>query len=265
MRIPEPLPEVTNVNAGYTALIKMPIGKTYHGLDITYSGLTLANMEDIRVFANGKMIQRWDTGTYLDKVNTFSGRAAASGVLSLDFDRHKMKTRAGQELTAIGTGHKDDPMPITELRAEIDIAAAASSPALSVSAIRSDPTVLNLIKKVEHRSYNAAATGEFVISDLSLGDLINRLIFVSSSISKIKIERDGRKIFERTTAENTKNQTDGGFRTPQTGYWIVDATELGFNGEEIATLGVQDFRITLTMSATGAIPMIIEWIGPLGS
>lgn len=259
------LSSVSNVAAGYPTLIDMPLGKTYHALNITYSGVTLAQMEGIRVFANGKLLQRYLSGTVLDKMNQFSGHAASSGVLSLDFDRFNMSNIPARELTGIGTNMPGDDMPIYELRTEIDIASAASAPAIAVSAERSAPSKSGLLKKVENRSYYVSATGEFTISDLSLGNLMSRIAFLSTSISKIRIERNGLNIFERTSAENTKILTDGKYRTVQTGYWIIDTTELGEGGNEISTMGLNEFVITLTMTGTGAVPVIIEWLATLGS
>ena len=257
------MPSFEGVAAGQTATCRLPIGRTYHALLLTYSGVTLAQMDEIRLVANGKVFQRFKTGTFLDVLAQFTGRAAASGVIVVDFDRINMKLREGEEFTAIGTGIADDPTPITTFNMEVDLSAAAVTPALSLKAIQSEPKALGLIRKIREFSYNAPATGDYEVADLPKGDLIGRIVFESANITKVKIERDNRTVFERATAENELIQTDG-VRVPQTGYWVYDPTELGYASESLATAGVQDLRITLTMSAAGAVPVTVEYIGPLG-
>lgn len=263
MRLTERLPSFESVVAGSTAVCKLPIGRTYHAIFITYSGVTLAQMNELRVVANGKVIQRLASGTFADVLTQFTGRAAAAGVLTIDFDRINMLTRAGEEFTKIGTGDPTDQTPIVTMRLEIDIDAAAAAPALSAKAVQSEPSILGLIRKIRHFTYNAPAAGDYEISDLPKGDLIGRIIFDNANINSLKIERDNRTVFERTAAENSLIQTDGK-RVPQAGYFIYDPSELGYSSESLATAGVNDLRFTLNMAALGAIPVTVEYIGPLG-
>ena len=46
MRIEQRMPPFEGVAAGNTALIKLPIGRRFHSLYLTYSGVTLAQMTD---------------------------------------------------------------------------------------------------------------------------------------------------------------------------------------------------------------------------
>ena len=81
-----------------------------------------------------------------------------------------MRTRIGEEFTALGTGVLPDPAAgvgpqITTLSVEIDIDAAAVGPALSAKAVQSDPRPVGEIIKTRLFTYNPAAAGEFEISD----------------------------------------------------------------------------------------------------
>src|SRR5690606_22485953 len=139
MRIEQRMPPFEGVAAGNTALIKLPIGRRFHALFLTYAGVTLAQMTEIRVMANGKVFQRF-SATERDKMNQFIGLDAAAGILRIPFDRHKLKNREQEELTAINTGVPDaQGNSINSLTVEIDIAASATAPVLSMNATQSEP------------------------------------------------------------------------------------------------------------------------------
>ncbi len=259
------MPSFEGVAAGQTATCRLPIGLTYNQLVLAYSGVTLAQMDEMRLIANGKTIQRWVGGSKLDAVNQFDGRNAASGVLTLDLERYGLRTRAGSELTAIGTGIKSKNGPtITTLSLEIDINAAAVAPVLSAKAVQSEPREAGILKHVRTFGYDPAAAGEFEISDLPRLGMINRIIFASANINSVRLQRDGYTAFERDTAENEAIQADG-VRVPQTGYWVVDWSEAGNGQDALAVAGVKDLRFTLDMAASGHVDAIVEYLAPLSN
>lgn len=259
------MPSFEGVAAGQTATLRMPIGRTYEQLLITYSGATLAQLNELRIIANGEVIHRVTELSKLDSMNKFEGRAAASGVIVFDFNRYGLKTRAGVEFTALGTGvpvSADNPVTITTLTAEIDIDGAAISPALSAKAIQSAPQKVGKILKTKQYTYTAGASGEFEIADLPKGDAINKIYVGNHSANaytKLVIERDNFIVFERSVAENEAIQTDG-VRTPQSDYVVYDPTEIGNGSETLATGGVQDLRIRLTLTTAGQVPLTVETI-----
>ncbi|MCA1809383.1 MAG: major capsid protein P2, partial [Lentisphaerae bacterium] len=69
------MPSFEGVSAGSTATLRCPIGLSYDRLIIEYAGMTLAQMGEIRVVGNGKPFMRFDSGTRLDQLNQFNGRA----------------------------------------------------------------------------------------------------------------------------------------------------------------------------------------------
>jgi len=257
------MPSFEGVAAGQTATCRLPIGRTYEQLLITYSGATLAQLNELRIIANGEVIHRITELTKLDSMNQYEGRAAASGVIVFDFNRFNMRTRAGEEFTGLGTGVLDDPNKITTLSMEIDIDAAAVGSALSVKAIQSAPRPVGQIIKTRQYIYTAGAAGEFEISDLPKGDTINKVYFgnhAANVYTKVVVERDNFIEFERSVAENEVIQTDG-VRTPQAGYVVYDPTESGNGSESLGTAGVQDLRFRLTLTNAGQVPVTVETIG----
>ena len=270
-RIEVRMPAGEGIAAGQTATFKLPIGRRFHELQATYAGVTLAQMTEIRLFANGKVIHRY-SAVDRDKINQFDGRAAASGILVIPFDRYNLKTLAGEEETALNTGSLDENgVGITSLYLEIDIAAAASAPAISFNATQSDALGggAGTILHIQRHTRDAAGAGEFDVSDLPRGNAtsiaLNRLIVKPSAndISKVQIDRNQYVIFERTKALNEQVQADG-VRTPQSGYIVVDKTERGYGGDPIDLLGVSDFRYKFTMTGAATLTILSEYLGRLG-
>jgi len=264
MKISKRMPSFEGVAAGQTATAKMPIGLSYHTALLTYSGVTLAQINEIRVVVNGKVLQRYVEASHLDSMNKFNGEAGAAGILNIPIgDSFGNKTRAGVELSKLGTGVAGDTNAVTSLHIEVDIDAAAVGTTLSLLATMSDPDVSGLVKHVRQFTKTPTGAGIFEISDLPRGDLYKKLFLKASNITKVEIERDERIIFSRTTAENTKIQNDG-VRISQAGYWVIDFTEEGYGSEEMITQGVQDLRLKLTMSAGETIGLTLESFNSLG-
>jgi hypothetical protein len=258
------LPSAQGVGAGQQATLRLPIGWTYEQVLIGYTGVTLAQITGIRVVGNGQTFQDYRGAERLDTINKYHGRAAANGVLVLDFTRFGLRTRGGEEMTGIGTGvpSKDGSVELSTLSVEIDIAAAAAAPALDCYAVQSAPQPLGLVKHVREFGYSAPASGEYEISDIPKGHLFSTVHFLSGSVDKLKIERDNRIAFERTDAINRLIQADG-VRVPQTNVFTFDPTEIGNGGEMLKTAGVFDLRFRLEMGAAASVPVIVESIAPL--
>ncbi len=262
MKITTTMPSFEGVAAGAIATARLPIGLTYEQLLITYGGATLAQLNEIRIIGNGKTIQRYTSGTRLDQLNKYHGRAAAAGVLVVDFNRYGLRTRAGEEVTALGTGARDTGgIELSTLAVEIDIDGAAVSPTLSVKAIQSAPRPLGLVRWVREFTYSAPASGDYEISDIPKGHLFNTVHFNSASINSLEIQRDRFTVFKRTAAENSLVQTDG-VRVPQASVFTFDPTEIGNGAEALETAGVHDLRFVLNMSGASSVPVTVESIAP---
>ena len=87
---------------------------------------------------------------------------ATGGIFCIDLDRFNLKTRASQELTALGTGAPNDPTPLTTLSIELDIAAGVASGSLDTRIVQSQSTPLGLIKKIRRyvNAFGGAGTFE---------------------------------------------------------------------------------------------------------
>jgi len=263
------MPGWDGVVAGQTATLRCPIGLTFHQLWTTFTGVTLAQMDEIRVVANGQTIMRFASGTLLDRYNQYEGRSAAVGaesIFCIDFDRFGLRTRAGEEFTKLGTGVPQDPTPVTSLTIEIDINAAAAASTLATVAVQSVPSPVGLIKKFRTFTFVAAGAGDLEIDTIPKGDAINKAYFDHSAgnINTLRIERDTFVVFQRTDGLNNRIQADG-VRVPQGigTQFVYDPTEHGNGAENLVTQGVNDLRFILGHSAAATDTVGVEYIGSL--
>src|SRR5690606_7447302 len=218
-----------------TATFKLPIGRRFHELHLAYSGVTLSQMPEIRILANGKPFQTF-SAVDRDKMNQHDGLEAAAGILVIPFDRPKLKTRAGMEDTAINTGVPDkDGRMITTFDMEIDIAAAHAGAAFTLRADQSEAVAGGPGTMIHMRRFPVAfpGAGQFDIADLPKGSAttlgINRIWMkpTANNVTGVIIERDTRNIWERSAALNTLLLKNGD-KTPQAGFFVIDRTERRF-------------------------------------
>tara|TARA_R110000772_G_scaffold264301_2_gene384775 strand:+ start:1723 stop:2577 length:855 start_codon:yes stop_codon:yes gene_type:complete len=274
------LPNPEGVNAGGTATFRIPVGKRIHSLLLAYdynvTTQNVADFEEIRIFVNGQVIQRF-TGTDRDTLNQFDGRGASLGILEIPFDRRGMLTLAGREETAINTGVADkNGIKISSMYMEIDLNSGMTITAddMSLYALQSDALAggAGTIPYIRREQRNpAGADTDFQISDLVNSGVnapdkiaLGRITFVPStgSISNLKIDRNQYNIFDRTDALNRAMQGNG-IKTAQSGYYTIDPTERGVAGEVINLMGTTDYRYRLGVSAAMTLTCISEYLGVL--
>jgi len=277
MRLNVKIPNSNGVAAGQTATWDLPIGRRYHRLMLEYSGVTLAQLTEIRVIANGEVIQRC-TAAERDSINQFDSRAAAGGVLTVPFDRFSLYQQRGEEATSIQTGSADKAgNAITSFKLEIDIDAGAAAPAIKVTAEQSDNDPRNpgpgMILRLMRYTRTFGAGGVNEISDFPKGTegpkfaFLNRVIFKTAQVTALKLERSNLTIFERSKTLNERVQADG-VRVPQAGYVVFDPTEEGYDYEPVALVQpngqpYQDFRYLLTQTAGETVVALVEYLGTL--
>lgn len=271
-----PMPAVQGVSAGAIATLDCPIGLTYHGLLFTMGGTTfdLSKINTIKVKGNGRTLFE-DTGANLDVHNLFEGRSAASATqFYLDFERYGLDIPIGQtvaeslrgrEMTAIGTGQtptEQSPIELTTLQVELEIDGTAVAPTLSCKALQSPSRGLGLIRKRRKFNYFPSGSGEFEISDLPKGDLIDKVYIHSANdtIQRVKMETDNFLAFDRVPAENNLIQLDG-VRVPQGSLFVIDPSERGRGDEMIVTRGVRDFRLKVDCNGADTLSVFVDYVG----
>lgn len=280
------LPQPEGVAAGATATLRVPVGRRIHLIALVLgANLAVAELEEIRIFVNGQVIQKF-TGQERDELNQFDGLPAANdSILMLPFDRNKMLTLAGREMTALNTGVADaSGRKIETVYVEVDIAAGA------VGVTPSDLTAFSKESDAIKFSADGKPYGAGVIpyirreqrssadadSDFQISDLVNagvnapdkmalvRTSFIPSAgvISKMTVERNNFKVIDRSDALNRALQ-EAGERFPQAGVYTIDTGENGHSGEVIDLIGITDFRYRLNVSTATTLTCLSEYYGGL--
>jgi hypothetical protein len=254
---------------GATSVTRLPIGLSFERILVPFSGVTLAEMTEARIIANGETIRTFRDLTKLDVINQFDGMQAVDGILVFNFVRHGLRTRSGEEFTKLGTGaprSETNPNPITTLALEIDVSASAVEvPVFGIPKLHQDlPSATGAILKTKQYNYSPTGGGIFEIADLPKGELVNRIFFFTPNnlIKSLEVERDNFVSFSRSTAENELLQREG-FRVPQTGVWVYDPTENGNGSEGLPTANVHDLRFRLDMVSAETIEVVVETISTL--
>lgn len=255
---------------GNTLTLRLPIGLTFHQVYTEYAftdvggAITLENaVDEIRVVGNGKPI--WNIrATELNIDNQFESRAAAQGILTIDFDRYNLRARAAEEFTSMGTGAANDPTPLTTLTIEMDLKAAVTGGTISSRMRQSESRPLGMFKKKRRYVHQFTGAGTFEIDDFPRGDLINAVFFHESAndIDRVRLERDDFVMFDRSKELNSRVQSDG-VRTPQADLYVYDTSEDGNGTDQLVTRGVNDLRWFMEIDGTMTITSIVEYIGSL--
>lgn len=272
------MPPFQAVTAGMTAFLELPLGFTYHCIDIVYGGTTFtpAKMNAIRVIVNGQVIHNL-TGTLRDTLNQFDRFPAAATykVVTIPFFRDNL--RDGADLhTGLATAFRCEQAEegIRDLRIEIDIDATAVAPTLLcfASVRANDHRLARALLRTETfvEIVPALTSADYLWLHRYNGDplrpMLHRLTAVAADteILNIKMQVDTKEIFNRTSKLNEHAQSRLGFRTPQVGYVVLDS------GEDVYShpwrIGdVADHRI-ITNHAAGNFNMtcVAETLGTLG-
>ena len=260
-RIDQKMPAPPSVAAGATTTFRLPIGRRYHALQLLGSAttITVADLSEIRVLANNKIIQRF-SGADRNVMNRFDGREdaaidATSFNLEIPFDRYGILTKAGEEETALNTGSVDpqNGKVINSLAIEIDLAGPGGitgTPALSMYATTSEalPGGPGSVPHVLKSARDFAAAQQYEISDLPRGGVTTQFLdklFMHPSASTLdlfKVLANQTTLFERTAALNERKQRDG-IRFPQAGWYCIDRSEHGYGGDPFDLRGLEDWRL----------------------
>ena len=135
---------------------------------------------------------------------------------------------------------------------------------LAAWAVQSTPRPSGIVRKLRKFTRAIAGAGDYELSDLPRGDVINRVFFHESAndIDRLVIKPDNYELFDRTKEINTRIQADG-IRTAQTDLYAYDPTEQGNGAEQLLTANVQDLRFILTVDGAMTATIFVDYFGGL--
>lgn len=270
-----PITFLKGLAAGATASAELIIGHRYHDLKLHFPDGLLQHMTEIRIYANSEVIHRY-SGAERNSMNMHDGLADAetANILVIPFDRKGLLDRGMMEQTALNTGSQNEQTGevIDSAHIEIDIAGAATVNAgdkIEIKAGVSErlPGGPGAILRILKTTAQAAGAGDLHIENLPHdsydAQAVNREWFKSAGVNRVILERNTKKYWDRTKAENTAILTDNK-KVPQAGWFVLDTTEEGYGLDMIDTRGFQNFRYTLDMAGAENLTIITERMGRLG-
>ena len=272
--------DVTNVAAGRVAKISMRNGFLYHDLLIKFSGVTLAQLKQIRVKLNDEIIYR-GAASFFDVMDFYENGtdAQTTGVLQIPFSRFGLSNLSASVLTGINVGDAD---PVTgaliaELSVEIEVDPAAAAPAFKVQA-RVGNTIVGAGPGYVRRIFDTTLTGVVVarreITDLApIGVKSSQRMYLDriflniapSSVERIRaiVNRREEQIIDPKINEKLQLKN---WRKPVAGWIIIDRSVdgLGENFWRLIDQNLEEFRLEVdvtTAPAGGLLPYFAEYIG----
>lgn len=261
------LTSVSNVAAGQTASIDLPVGRRYFAVYMLYKGNAAqatidADITEVRVILNGK-VQRRFSGADLNVIMATRGFAFQLGLIPILFAEPRRRTWQGEEGLAWGT------KGVSTFRIEVDISGAAVAPTLTATAEVDDLNVpIGTIVKWYKEGFNSAGAQVVNITTLMKRDTYDAIHIRSALATAIKVTVDSLEI-----ADLTRTLCD--FYARRRGF-VQQANTLSliFADSDQVTDGlpmiretqdgiipVQDFRVDVTASGAGALPFVIERVG----
>lgn len=256
------LPSLANVTAGGTATLNMPLGRTYEKVTLAYTGVTRAQMKDIKLMIDGKPILEFENAEQLASLNKYYGRHDGAGYITIWFIRPEMNSLPQQRVTGLGTGLNGKGV-VQTLQLELDIDGAAANPVIDARAVQSDPKPLGVMTKVKRFVYSSATSGTFEIDNIPKGPRLAAVHFIkeANDVSRVEVEQNSRKIFEGDKGLVQYLQRESN-RVPQPKFLAVDWLQEGDLGQTIVTDPnvIQDQRFRLTLDTPGAVTVLVEYL-----
>lgn len=251
----ERLPSLSNVAAGSTATLEIPVSSTFDRIFIEAEGVTEAQLKNWEIRINGKPVQQFKDAVLIRRLNDYYGRGTDDGVVDLWFIRPEFDNQDLRRMTAIGT----EDVQTFDIRVDID--SAASSPKLTAYAVRSPQTKLGLVTKIKNYPTSAATAGVKDIDNIPKEGRCAAIHFYGKAdISKLTVQADSRSIYELSKSLGEKIQRNAG-RTPLgTNGTTVDFVTEKHPLQGLAMRQVNDLRFKPELDTAGALDVIVEYI-----
>lgn len=273
---------MNSVAAGSTATLALPKGLTYAQLILSVTNAAAAAsratfasiINEIRVIVDNKVKRRL-SGSELNNINAYRGYDTnlPNGGFVIAFERPEMRTQEQETLLGLGT------MDVANISIEIDIDASATSPAIDVYAVHTDPSLLGAHTVIDKKTYNFSGAGEHEITDIpkqgveSPFKAISAFHLIGSNITRVEVIRNSQVIYDATdlinetlvemgragiakTKQSNTHHVDFGVRDRLGDHLVLTTDNVDGKGH----ISVQDFRIRVTTSGASTPTLLIEAI-----
>jgi hypothetical protein len=277
-------------NIAYNSVISIETrhGFLYHGLYLRFSNLTIAQIEEITVLANSRVISR-ASGTFFDVLAFYENGpdATTSGVLWIPFSRVDLASVDSEVLTGINLKDERNGQILDVLEVQLKIGARTAGQATANVAAPTltayfdvSPTMQNVgpgaVRRFVTRRETGLVTGQVfrmqnfaTAGQASIETGIVSRIFLNidpSAVAPWSVYMNRDREDEMDPAVNEYIQLRNR-RNPVDGWVIIDTskTGLGGNGYNLTFQQLSEFALELpivTAPAGGVLNSVIEYIGP---
>jgi hypothetical protein len=246
-----------NVVASNTAVLNFNLGNTYDSVLTKYTGITLAQMKNIKVKIGVKTVMEFKDGEEIELINKFFNRKEKAGYLTLHFVQQYMNTLAQRQMFAVSTNG------IASFTLEFDIDAAAVNPKLESSVIISPAKlIVDNSRMLKFRRINSQAMVAGVNDMMDIPNIasIAQIFFLKDDVEKVELLADGIELLniEKETLQIYQEQARHE-RVPDNDYTCVDWTLGSTPHSAIAVQGVQDLHFKLTCTTAGVMDILIAY------
>lgn len=262
-----------NVVPTGTATNQVTPGRTLENLRLKLGGtaLTKAMVTALKIKANGKVIIE-GTGTHLDKINAYRGKATNAAFLDVFFADYSLNNELDRMVGAFDTS-----AGISNITTELTIAGATApviTPILIESAAQKQRTgesapYAPLISKILSYPFSVATGGKLPVNvpfGPSTGSIIKRLhVFTNGGyMTGATVKEDGLVIHESLAAENAYDQTMQG-RLPQANVYTIDFVADGDIRKALDTRTARSLEWLFDFSQADSGTVYVEYLDPLGN
>ena len=233
---------------------------------------TKSMITSLQLKANGKVIIDSD-GSKMDSRMLWRGFTANAAFLTVDFCELRMKTKAG-----VLAGVLDTTNGCKDLRLEVTIA-GATAPTLAGFAETCAPlvtpdlaSVRPLVARIHRITQTIGAAGTFPLQIPHLdpnygGSLFKRIAIFSTNMTGARVERNGIREWELTTAAANNFNAGEYLRVSQAGLFMIDFMLDGFQEDRVLDTrpanGVTTAAVYGTFSGGETITIEVEVLEPM--
>jgi hypothetical protein len=269
------LPTIANVAAGNTVSINLPVGNTYEQVVLYRTGVTDAQIKNIALEVNGRIVSEWPNAERLISMDKHFARPQTDGAIVFHFNRPELDKLEERRFFGLDTNQSQG---IQTAIIKMDIDATAAAPVLEAFALvsQSVPNSPNFLTKVRRFIVPVSAAGQFDIDNIPrpVGASIGAIHMYMPDdgdadsvcqVTKAELLVDNVNWHDIDAAKAANFQSSFG-RVPQ----VADATVIdnmleGDMRHALAiTPNIQDFRLRCVAASAGQVEVMVEYIDHWG-
>lgn len=275
MKLLKKLPTIANVAKGNTVSINLPVGNTYEQIVLYKKGVTNAQLKNIVLELNGRMISEWPDAERLVSMDKHYDRPQTDDAVVFYFNRPELQLLQERRFFGLDTNQSQG---IQTAIIRLDIAADAAAPELEAYAMTSQsvPGAPNFLTKIRRFIVPVSAAGQFDIDNIPrpVGASIAAVhLYMPDTddadalcqVTKAEMLVDSVNWHEPDAITAANFQKSFG-RVPQVAdAAVIDNMLEGDMRHALAlTQNIQDFRLRCVAASAGQVEIMVEYIDHWG-